>query len=241
MADEGPLPSYWSDIFLVGKRITVSFLPASYSRFCSKRFHQYCMSQFCHWRSNWVFLILASRGIYDICLGLHPYVQHGGWFSLEIEVEFHERAVPLPTLPPIYRFDPYSLLSVRFFSYLLTLNSFYASHARRDSEFDQEWLSEVTPQQWRFVISHLDVKQRGLHFLPALTVLGLAASESKFSPPSLVSGCVNWQLPVILTLRTWAVWNRNRRLAIILLVLFTLIEGSSFVAISIYSNSVKCR
>jgi len=63
-------------------------------------FHQNFNSER-HWRSNRVFLILDSHGIYDICLGLHPYVQYGGWSGLEIEVEFYEGAVPLPTLPPI--------------------------------------------------------------------------------------------------------------------------------------------
>ena len=44
-----------------------------------------------------------SHGLYDLFLGLHPYVQHGSRFGLEIEVEFHEGAVPLSTLPAIYR------------------------------------------------------------------------------------------------------------------------------------------
>ena len=73
-----------------------------------------------------------------------------------------------------------------------------------------------------------------------MTGLGLAASESN-RLLFLISSCIDWRLTVILTLRTWAVWNRDRRLSIILPIFFTLVEGSGFVIIGIYLNSIKCR
>jgi len=53
-----------------------------------------------------------SRRLYNIYLGLHPYVQHGARSGLEIAVDYHEGAVPFSTLPAIYRGRHYSLLSV---------------------------------------------------------------------------------------------------------------------------------
>ena len=112
MADEDPLPYYWLDLVSVGRLIKVVFFRRRTSRFCStvsSEFHQsvpileeqLSLSNPRH-----------SHGFYDIYLGLHPYVQHGGGSGLEIEVEFHERAVPLSTLPAIYRYHHESLLSV---------------------------------------------------------------------------------------------------------------------------------
>jgi len=54
----------------------------------------------------------------------------------------------------------------------------------------------------------------------ATTIVGLAASD------------------MILTLRTWAVWNRNQRLSIILPILYVLVWGSCFVILVICINSI---
>ena len=43
-----------------------------------------------------------SRRVYDIYLGLHPYLRNGGRSGLEIGVEFHEGAVLLATLLALY-------------------------------------------------------------------------------------------------------------------------------------------
>jgi hypothetical protein len=43
-----------------------------------------------------------SHGLYNIYLGLYPYVQHGARSGLEIEVDSHEGAVHLSTLPAVY-------------------------------------------------------------------------------------------------------------------------------------------
>jgi len=56
--------------------------------------------------------------------------------------------------------------------------------------------------------------------ISVLTMCGLAASE------------------MLLTLRTWAVWNRNKRLTIILSILFVLVWGAAFVILVIYLKSV---
>jgi len=44
---------------------------------------------------------------------------------------------------------------------------------------------------------------------------------------------------MILTLRTWAVWNRDRRLTIILPILYFLCWGSSFIVRTIYLTHIK--
>ena len=101
-------------------------------------------------------------------------------------MEFHERVVPLPTLPPIFRCHPCSLSLVLFFPYVLSLNSFCTRPIWK--EFDEECLSAVKLQHCGFVISDLSSgHETDFIFLPALTGLGFAASESKFSSPSLVS------------------------------------------------------
>jgi len=53
-----------------------------------------------------------------------------------------------------------------------------------------------------------------------MTLVGIAASE------------------MILALRTWAVWNRNQRLSVILPILYVLVWGSGVVAICSFLNSM---
>ena len=48
-------------------------------------------------------------------------------------------------------------------------------------------------------------------------------------------------LPVLLTLRTWAVWNRNQRLSIILLVLYSLCWGSALIITFWFGNSITSK
>ena len=45
-----------------------------------------------------------SHGMYDVRLGLHPHLRNGSRSHLEIKVELHEGAVPLPTLLAFYRY-----------------------------------------------------------------------------------------------------------------------------------------
>jgi len=113
MADVDPL-SYLFNALSFKRMSMVSFLPASVSCFAvllksSPEYQpsvpplkmQLSPSNSCH-----------SHGLCDIYLGLRPPVQRGGRSGLEIKVEFHERAVPLSTLPAIYQYHHSSLLSV---------------------------------------------------------------------------------------------------------------------------------
>ena len=46
---------------------------------------------------------------------------------------------------------------------------------------------------------------------------------------------------MILTIRTWAVWNRNRRLTIILPILFVLVWGLCFIFLGKFLISLRCE
>ena len=72
-------------------------------------------------------------------------------------------------------------------------------------------------------------------------ILGLAASESRFDFQSLFRVVFNHYLTVILTIRTWAVWNRNKHLTIILPILFVLVWGSCFVFLGKFLVSMRCE
>jgi len=56
--------------------------------------------------------------------------------------------------------------------------------------------------------------------LAVLTLVGFAASE------------------MLLTLRTWATWNRNQVLSIVLPIIYTFVWGSGFVALGVFLKSV---
>ena len=55
------------------------------------------------------------------------------------------------------------------------------------------------------------------------------------------SSHTDWCLTVILTLRTWAVWNKNQHLTIILPILYTLCFGSCLVILVIFGDSMTCK
>ena len=56
-----------------------------------------------------------------------------------------------------------------------------------------------------------------------------------------VSSCIDWYLTVILTLRAWAVWNRNRSLSIILPIIYSLCWGASLVITVRFTDFSKCK
>lgn len=81
----------------------------------------------------------------------------------------------------------------------------------------------------------------GIISLAVMMVTGFASSERKFDfRPSLGAFC-DWYLTVILTLRAWAVSNRNERLVVILPILYTCVWSSNCVFLGIFLNSVTCK
>ena len=56
-----------------------------------------------------------------------------------------------------------------------------------------------------------------------------------------VWGHIDWYLIVILTLRTWAVWNRGQYLSIILPILYTLFWGSGLFFDVRFHSSTTCK
>ena len=71
-------------------------------------------------------------------------------------------------------------------------------------------------------------------------MIGYSASGSKFSLHSLFR-VIDWWLTVILVLRTWAVWDRNRRLFIMLSILYSIIFASTLTILVLVNKSSKCR
>ena len=51
--------------------------------------------------------------------------------------------------------------------------------------------------------------------------------RAQVQPYTPCSGGADWHLPVILTLRTWAVWNRNKKLSIGALIKVVYLDGKS--------------
>jgi hypothetical protein len=94
-------------------------------------------------------------------------------------------------------------------------------------------------------VSYISMKLKGIYYLfyfLVMTVVGTGASESMFDFHSLSRVVLTGAQPIVLlTLRTWAVWNRNRRLSIILPILYFLVWGSCFVVLSLYLNSSTCK
>ena len=56
-----------------------------------------------------------------------------------------------------------------------------------------------------------------------------------------VSSRINWYLTVILTLRTWAVWNRNQILSIVFPILYSLCWGSGLIMTVQFIKSFTCK
>ena len=100
-----------------------------------------------------------SCGVFDVHLGLYPYFQDGGWFRLEIKVEFHEGAVPLSTLLVLDWHHLACFVSlVRCLSYLFWVHFFLRSYG---GKFDGNYMFEANVREWRFVKStrpHIDTK-----------------------------------------------------------------------------------
>ena len=125
-----------------------------------------------------------SRGIHDVHLGVHCYLQDGGRSRLEIKVEFHKGAVPLSALLAFYwHYCAYSLSSVRCLSSFLLCSFFLRWNGGR---LDGKYMLEVILRKWRFenptVPASTCTKENSLTLCPVLAVIGFVASEGKFNP-----------------------------------------------------------
>ena len=151
----------------------------------------------------------------------------------------NERAVRPSTLLALFRHClACSLSSVWYLLYLRLLICCRSNWTK----FIASWVSKGIPRQWRFVqLTCLKWSRLWIIFLVAMIVTGFASSERIFNFHPLLGVLPDWYLTVILTLRAWAVWNRNQRLAVILPILYTCIWSSNFVFLGIFLNSVTCK
>ena len=78
----------------------------------------------------------------------------------------------------------------------------------------------------------------GTHFVSSICGLWARCIREQVQPFIPCSGGTDWRLLVILTLRTWAVWNRNKQLSIILLIFYNISWGSNIVILVRFLNSV---
>jgi len=108
-------------------------------------------------------------------------------------------------------------------------------------EVDLVWRSK-----WSFM-KGLYLFQRYLPFIDTTWLILYAQTGSRLTkvtcqkiyPSAAVLMMVGFATSeLILTLRTWAVWDRNRRLTIILPILYGLFWGSTLVIVGIYVNSM---
>jgi len=83
-------------------------------------------------------------------------------------------------------------------------------------------------------------KVEGIHFVSSIYGHWARCIREQVQPFTPFLGGTDWCLPVILTLRTWAVWNRNKRLSIILLIFYNLSWGSSIFVLVRFLNSLVC-
>ena len=176
-----------------------------------------------------------SGGMYDVPLGLHPYLGNGGRSRLEIEVEFHEGAVPLSTLLALYwTYLACSWMSVWCVSYLFFCRS-------NGGHFDWDGLSEGILRSWMFVILTRPTWTQGADFASSINGLWCWCIREQVQRTLPLLSHIYWCLIVILTLRTWAVWNRNQRLSIILPILYIVCWGSGLALVVRFINSTTCK
>jgi len=95
---------------------------------------------------------------------------------------------------------------------------------------------------WRFVKSTRPHRHKveGIHFVSSnYGHWACYIREQVQSSPHFLGG-TDWRLPVILTLRTWAVWNLNKRLSIIFPIPYNLSWGSSIAILVRFIDSMAC-
>ena len=83
-------------------------------------------------------------------------------------------------------------------------------------------------------------KIEGTHFVSSIFDHWDRCIRGQVQPYTPLSGGTDWRLPVILTLRTWAVWNRNKRLSVILPILLSIACVSCLVILVRFDKSITC-
>ena len=84
-------------------------------------------------------------------------------------------------------------------------------------------------------------KVEGTYFASSINYRWACCIRERVHPAFPVSSHIDYCLIVILTLRTWAVWNQHPRLSIILPILYSLFWGSGLIIIVHSSNSIICK
>jgi len=142
------------------------------------------------------------------------------------------------TCPLRISFCFFSLVSMIWFPIFLC--SFF--HRSIGRIFDRDWVLEDILCSWTFVKStHPAWKVEGTYFASSNYDFWGWCIREWVQPILPISRCIDWYLKVILTLRTWTVWDRNQFLSIILPILYTLCWGSSLVLEVRYHSSITCK
>ena len=126
------------------------------------------------------------------------------------------------------------------------LSIFICSFFRRSiwGSFDGNWMLEGILRSWKFVKSTcltLAWKVEKAYFASSIYDRWGCCIWEQVQPILLILSCTDWYITVILGLRTWAVWNRNQCLSIILPILYTLCWGSALVIYVRLINYTTCK
>ena len=127
-----------------------------------------------------------SHSANNVPLGLHPYLRNGGRSRLEIKVEFHEGAVPLSTLLAFYRTHFVCSLLWVWCRSIFSCSIFFSQGTWEGFRWKLcvgrycplTEVREIGPPYYK-------TKQMELILCQVLVVIGISASESKFSLQSL--------------------------------------------------------
>jgi len=165
-------------------------------------------------------------------------------FGMEVDLVWKSKWNVMKGLYLLQRYAPFIdtlglVLYRQFSSFLIFVCSFFLRS--NGGNFDRNYMLETILRVWRFVdpSSHQQ-KIEGTHFVSSIHGCWARCIRKQVQPYTPSSGVTDWRLPVILTLRTWSVWNRNKRLSIVLLILYNLSWASVLVIFVRFMNSVTC-
>jgi len=114
-------------------------------------------------------------------------------------------------------------------------NSFYAQYSRSSGLVHPRARSTYTAYLASYWLHCCDFD----HYFASIKIQTMCLT---FWPPlRIIPPQQCWCLPVILTLRTWAMWNRNQRLSVILPVLYSVCWGSALIITVRFGNSITSK